>query len=101
MVALFCYGTLLNPRIQVYLWGHCKTGSPASLAHHIVDYSGPYPRMVPVEPDEAYPEYQGCLGRVFQLTDEEFRAVTAYEGPEYRLVRVTLSDGGGDAYAFV
>lgn len=85
---LFCYGTLLDPRIQEALWHSCKAGPIAVVpGHHILH--GDYPRLRSC-PQEGNP---GAVGRVLSLTAHELKLAIIYEGPDYSLGTVELEDG--------
>lgn len=82
------YGTLLSPRIQVDLWGDVKTGPIAELPGMFVQHTSDFPRLcaapIPCAP---------AVGRVIDLTNDELRAATRYEGDTYALHEVELCDG--------
>lgn len=85
---VWCYGSLLQPQVQVDLWGRVKTG-------HVGELLGVY-----VAYDEAFPRLKGserknvaALGRVLELDEDELYAACVYEGESYHFSEVTLASG--------
>jgi hypothetical protein len=88
MNRLFVYGTLLAPRVQLDLWSEVKTGELAELPGMFVQHTGEFPRLL-TAPVPCAP----AIGRVLSLTNDELRAASRYEGPDYELTHVRLASG--------
>ncbi len=90
--ALFVYGTLKDPDIQMHLIGRTITGTPDRLrgyrSHNILNYP------------TALPDAQGWVhGVVLTVTPQEMIRFDAYEGEVYERVRVCL-DSGAEAWMY-
>ena len=90
MQQLFVYGTLRDSDVQQRVYGRTIPGRPDTLYGYRKSevWSGDayYPIAIP-DPDGEID------GFVLELTDEEMARGDAYEGDEYRRLRVTLRSG--------
>lgn len=90
MESLFVYGTLRDSAVQQRVYGRTVPGKPDALYGYRKSqvWSGDddYPIAIP-DPD-------GVIdGLVLELTPDEMARGDAYEGDEYRRLRVTLRSG--------
>lgn len=101
MIALFSYGTLRQPEVQLATYGRLLAGEPDvvrgySLEPLVIDD----PRVVEVsgKPVHTIARRSGdpcdeVPGVVFLLTEEELEATDRYETHAYARVEVTLKSG--------
>jgi gamma-glutamylcyclotransferase (GGCT)/AIG2-like uncharacterized protein YtfP len=90
MESLFVYGTLQDADVQLRIIGRLVQGQPDTL-------DGFYKSQISIE-GNMYPfavEAAGSTiaGQVLEVTAEELAAMDAYEGDEYRRIRVQLRSG--------
>jgi gamma-glutamylcyclotransferase (GGCT)/AIG2-like uncharacterized protein YtfP len=107
LIALFSYGTLRQPEVQLANYGRTLKGESNALAGyrlapltitdpHVIAISGKAVHMI------------ACTGRaddriegtVFELSEAELAATDAYEVDAYARVEVTLESGRG-AWVYV
>ena len=90
MEALFVYGTLQDPQVQTRVFGRIVHGQADTLpgyrkAEIAIDGSV-YPLAVE--------DVSGVIaGQVIEVTPDELVRIDAYEGSEYRRLRVPLGSG--------
>ncbi len=90
MEALFVYGTLQDPQVQTRVFGRIVQGQADTLpgyrkAEIAIDGSV-YPFAVE--------DSSGVIaGQVIEVTPDELVRIDAYEGSEYRRLRVRLGSG--------
>lgn len=90
MELLFVYGTLQEPDVQLRIIGRRVVGQPDTL-------DGYYKSQISIN-GNVYPfavEAAGSAiaGQVLEVTTEELALMDAYEGKEYRRIRVQLRSG--------
>lgn len=91
MKALFFYGTLQIPSVQIELLGRefnslgIKTidGYVAVRDYFVED--GFYPRLIPMDRGVVY-------GNVYQMSDDEIAVLNEYETDAYELRKMTTTD---------
>ena len=100
-VALFSYGTLRQPEVQIANYGRLLDGGPDALIGYrlkpveiadpeVVRISGKSVHTIAVTsggPDDRIP------GLLFMLTEAELAATDAYESGAYARIQVTLESG--------
>ncbi len=97
MEKLFGYATLLDPDVQRRVVGRVLATTPQILDGYRRERTeiegSAYPRITP----HANSLVQGA---VMKVTESDLAAIDAYEGDDYKRVRVTLRDGT-EAWAYV
>lgn len=101
MIALFSYGTLQQPEVQLANYGRELAGKPDTLIGyrleplaiddaHVVEVSGKAVHTIARatgDPDDRIP------GTVFDVSEAELRSTDAYETRAYSRIEVTLESG--------
>lgn len=108
IVLLFSYGTLQDEAVQHACFGRLLDGEADSLSGYARSWieifeaaaaderrGVSYPVLDPT--GNAADEVRG---RVFEITDADLASADAYEGAEYRRVRVRLGSGA-DAWVYI
>nr|NUR38225.1 gamma-glutamylcyclotransferase [Sphingomonas sp.] len=101
MVALFSYGTLQQPDVQLATYGRELEGTPDALRGyrliplviddpHVVDVSG---KAVHTIARRTFDPEDRISGVIFELTDAEIESSDAYETAAYTRVEATLESG--------
>lgn len=93
MNRVFTYGTLQNPKIQLELFGRLLKGSQDKLKgfkkEQILISEQTYPILTPVQN-----KIQAIVeGVCYEMTEEDLVNCDAYEGIEYKRIKVTLNSG--------
>lgn len=93
MKKVFTYGTLQNPKVQFELFGRELKGSQDKLngfkKESILISRQKYPILTP-----AQNEKQAIIeGVCYEMTPEDIVNCDAYEGMDYKRIKVTLSSG--------
>ena len=87
---IFAYGTLLNPAIQESIIGSEIKGTPDELIGYrkttVTIDSHTYPDLV-ADSDSS------VSGKILSVTAEELERIDAYEGQEYKRIKLRLSSG--------
>jgi gamma-glutamylcyclotransferase (GGCT)/AIG2-like uncharacterized protein YtfP len=88
--SLFVYGTLLDPSIQISIFGRVIPGIPDRLPGYSVIQktftSGTYPAIVKDLKSVT-------VGKVLSISENEIRSADMYEGEEYTRVEKVLESG--------
>lgn len=107
-VALFSYGTLRSPAVQLDTFGRLLTGEPDVLPGFTTDYLEiADARVAAVSGRNVHPivrrtgnHLDKVVGAVLWITEAELEAADEYEIEQYHRVRVTLGSGR-DAWVYV
>lgn len=90
-IPLFAYGTLLDPKVQLRVFGHELWGESDELQGYVLrqnSVAGCYPDIVPNSDSECE-----VSGRCFYITPYELELADAYETELYFRKWVTLNSG--------
>lgn len=101
MIALFSYGTLQQPEVQVANYGRLLSGTPDALSGyrlapleisdpHVIEVSGRAVHLIARASGNAADRIEGTL---FELSEEELAATDTYEVDVYARVEVLLESG--------
>jgi gamma-glutamylcyclotransferase (GGCT)/AIG2-like uncharacterized protein YtfP len=107
-IALFSYGTLRQPEVQIANYGRLLDGQPDALVGYhlapvaigdleVVRISGKAVHTIAVASGTPHDRIEGV---VFALTETELAATDAYETDAYARVEVTL-ESGRSAWVYV
>ena len=107
-VALFSYGTLRQPEVQIANYGRLLESEPDVLAgYHLVPVTIADPDVVRISGKAVHTiavasgQPHDCIdGVVFALSESELAATDAYESDAYARVTVTL-ESGRSAWVYV
>ena len=87
---LFVYGTLMEPIVQISVFGGTTHGQPDTLADFKKSSIRLGGRLYPIIEPEADSSVEGL---VITVTPTELRRIDQYEGEDYRRKKVTLVSG--------
>jgi gamma-glutamylcyclotransferase (GGCT)/AIG2-like uncharacterized protein YtfP len=101
MVALFSYGTLRQPEVQLATYGRLLAGSPDEIAGYrlellaiddpkVVQVSGAAVHTIARATNDPADRIDGTL---FELSDSELHSTDAYETAAYSRIQVVLESG--------
>ncbi|WP_198519563.1 gamma-glutamylcyclotransferase family protein [Microbacterium sp. BR1] len=107
-VALFSYGTLRVPAVQLDTFGRLLTGEPDVLPGFTIDYLEiEDARVVGLSGRDVHPiirrtgnRLDKVVGVLLWITEDELEAADEYEVQQYNRVSVTLGSGR-DAWVYV
>lgn len=92
MEKLFIYGTLQDPKVQLYLLGRICEGKFALVDNYILMRDWPvegtaYPRL--------YPHSAACVvGQIIEVTEQELNLLDEYETTAYKRDFIHVKDVG-------
>lgn len=100
MKRVFTYGTLQKPEVQIELFGRLLKGSQDKLngfkKEKILIKRQSYPILTPTQNlSKSYID-----GVCYELTETDIQNCDAYEGMEYKRIKVTL-DSGKQAWVYI
>ena len=87
---LFVYGTLMEPGVQVAVFGRAVEGSPDALADYRKSRIRLGGRVYPIVKPAAGSTVEGL---VITVSPTELAKIDHYEGEDYRRQKVTLVSG--------
>lgn len=90
METLFVYGTLQDPQVQARVFGRIVQGQPDTLGGYRKSQITINGNVYPIAVEDAS---SVIAGWVLEVTAAELVAIDAYEGNDYRRVRVHLRSG--------
>lgn len=101
VVALFAYGTLRTPAVQLGTFGRLIVGDDDVLpGYRMTQLEITDPRVIELSGRSTHPTLRHTgdpldkvIGRVLQITDDELDAADEYEAATHRRARVTLASG--------
>ncbi|MGB7394483.1 MAG: gamma-glutamylcyclotransferase family protein [Pricia sp.] len=91
MTYLFSYGTLCDIKVQDAVFGRKLEGCADILPSYQLSESkayGRYPVLI-----KANDASKKISGKIFELEEWELKLADAYEGPEYKRIKVELESG--------
>ena len=94
---IFAYGTLRDVDTQIAVFGRSTDGTPDALDGYRLDSINLDGAVYPI----AHPDTNGIInGLRYPVTQSELDLIDAYEGNEYRRIRVRLRSGE-DTWVYV
>lgn len=108
MIALFSYGTLQQPEVQLANYGRLLDGTPDVLAGHVLtDIAIEDARVLAISGQATHriarptgDPANRIAGSLYSMTQAELEATDAYETSAYARVEVTL-ESGHTAFVYV
>lgn len=108
MIALFSYGTLQQPEVQLATYGRPLVGTPDALVgYRLEPLAIEDPSVVEVSGNAVHTIARATgdgadriVGLLFELTEAELISTDSYETSDYSRVEVTL-ESGRKAWAYV